>query len=315
MAALFVSGDGMKRLIWICLLLGSTAFAQQSGRSLLETLGYPPDAKLLIIHADDIGMSHSVNLASIEALEKGWVSSGSIMVPCPWFNEAAAFARKHPEMDMGLHLTLTSEWKNYRWGPVNQQAAPTLLDPEGYFARDTNGLGARVNPSEAAGEISAQVAKARAAGIRFSHLDNHMGALSQNGELFSAYVKLGQSAGVPVSFSMGEVKGYGGVVSGLQYLPMPTGIRPANGKARLQGYIEAFSTLGPGVYIMVVHLGHDDTELRAIMGNDAGGASDRQSDYDLVSSPAFRKALSDNGISLIGWRDLNRMMSSRAGGK
>jgi predicted glycoside hydrolase/deacetylase ChbG (UPF0249 family) len=315
MAALFRSGKVMKRLIWMFLLLGSVAFAQQRDALILEKLGFPPDAKLLIIHADDIGMAHSVNVASFEALEKGWVSSGSIMAPCPWFNEAAELARQHPELDLGLHLTLTSEWRNYRWGPVSRQSEPTLLDADGYFARDTNGFGERVKPSEAADEIAAQVAKAKQADIKFTHLDNHMGALSQSAGLFSAYVKLGQSAGVPVSISEGEVKGYGAVVSGLQHLPMPTGIRTASERQLLQAYVEAFSRLRPGVYIMVVHLGHDDAELRAIMGNDAGGAIGRQRDYDLVSSPAFRKALSQNGIKLTGWRDLGRAMRPAAGGR
>src|SRR5919197_4056513 len=97
-------------------------------------LGYPKDAKLLIIHADDLGMTHSVNAASIAALESGAITSASIMVPTPWFSEIAAYARKHPERDLGLHLTLTSEWTGYRWGPVaSKQRVPSLLDDTGYF--------------------------------------------------------------------------------------------------------------------------------------------------------------------------------------
>ncbi len=290
-------------VIIVVLLTQSVALAQQSGASLLERLGHPKTAKLLIIHADDIGMSHSVNMASFEALQKGWVSSGSIMVPCPWFNEAAEFARQHPELDLGLHLTLTSEWQNYRWGPVRKKDVASLLDEEGFFPRDTSGIGTKAIASEAAGEIAAQVARAKSAGIRFTHLDNHMGAFSQNAALFRAYVELGRSASVPVSFSRGEVSGYAGEVN-VRELPMPTGLQLEESGNLLQRYREYFSALGPGVYIMVVHLGHDDSELRAIMRNDAGTAAGRQRDYDLVSNPEFHQILGENGIQLIGWKDL-----------
>lgn len=291
------------KVILAVLLTQSVALAQQSGTALLERLGYPKSAKLLIIHADDIGMSHSVNVASFEALQKGWVSSGSIMAPCPWFNEAAEFARQHPEVDLGLHLTLTSEWQNYRWGPVTRADVPSLLDAGGLFARDTSGIGTKAVASEAAGEIATQVARAKSAGIRFTHLDNHMGALSQNAALFRAYIDLGRSVGVPMSFSRGEVSAYAGAVD-LRELPMPMGLHVDESDDLLQRYREKFSALGPGVYIMVVHLGYDDPELRAIMKNDAGTAAGRQRDYDLVSNPEFQRILRENAIKLIGWKDL-----------
>src|SRR5512133_1594008 len=100
------------------LLITSFVMAQQPAPTPQQRLGYPADARLLIIHADDLGMSHSVNRATFEALEKGWITSSSILVPCPWFPEVAIWARTHPDADLGIHLALNSEWEQFRWGPV-----------------------------------------------------------------------------------------------------------------------------------------------------------------------------------------------------
>src|SRR5689334_14110270 len=108
--------------------------AQTNNLSLAEKLGFSRDAKLLIVHADDVGMTHSINAATIAALDTGLVNSASIMVPCPWFPEIADYAKSHPQVDFGLHLTLTSERVYYRWGPVaSKDKLPTLVDENGYF--------------------------------------------------------------------------------------------------------------------------------------------------------------------------------------
>jgi hypothetical protein len=290
------------------LATASFAGAQISGADLLKKMGYPADSKLLILHADDLAMSHSANLASFEALEKGWVSSASIMVPCPWFNEVAEFAKAHPDADLGLHLTLTSEWKNYRWGPLNREHFKSLVDTEGYFPAESGPVGKNATIEDAGAELAAQLTKARSAGIHFSHLDNHMGSLAQNADLFRLFLQTGRNAAVPISIGAGEIKAYPQAFAGFENLPVPVYVGPAEGLSPLEGFRKTFSTLKPGVYITIVHLGLDDTELRAIMLDLAGGAIARQRDFDLVKSPEFQALLKENGIKLIRWKDVAKAL-------
>ncbi|HEY2974934.1 MAG TPA: polysaccharide deacetylase family protein, partial [Pyrinomonadaceae bacterium] len=171
----------------------------QEVKSISERLGYPRDAKLLIVHADDLGMAHSVNAATIKAFETGQVNSGSIMVPCPWLSEIAAYARANPQADLGLHLTLTSEWTSFRWGPVmSKDRVSSLLDKDGYFYLTETQAAAHADPKQVELEINAQIERAKALGIQPTHLDSHMGTLYQNKELFEAFLRVARSNKLPV---------------------------------------------------------------------------------------------------------------------
>src|SRR5262249_19662978 len=123
----------MPRFCFALILIGSAlCFAQSPAKSVQERLGYPANARLLVIHADDFGMNHSVNRATSEALTNRWITSASILVPCPWFLEAADFAKAHPDLDLGIHQALNSEWTTFRWGPVtSKDKVPSLLDTQG----------------------------------------------------------------------------------------------------------------------------------------------------------------------------------------
>src|SRR5688572_24170693 len=181
---------------------GNNSRPQTETKTLAERLGYPKDAKLLIVHADDLGMAHSINTASIKGLESGLVSSASIMIPCPWLPEIAAYARAHPEADLGLHLTLTSEWSLYRWGPVlPKTSVPSLLDANGYLYHLEDEAAAHMDLKEAEAEIRAQIVRARQLGIQPTHLDSHMGTLYQNKALFETLLRVARDNKLPVRVS------------------------------------------------------------------------------------------------------------------
>jgi chitin disaccharide deacetylase len=169
-------GSIVRYLGILCVAALAPAFAQTSNTATM--LGYPADAKLLIIHADDLAVSHSQDRASFAALDQRAASAASIMVPCPWLTEVAEYAKAHQDADLGLHLTLTAEWKNYRWGPAAPwNEVPGLLGPDGNLWPDVPFVVKSATPAEVEKEIRAQVERALKVGIHPTHLDNHMGTL------------------------------------------------------------------------------------------------------------------------------------------
>jgi chitin disaccharide deacetylase len=191
-------GISLHVCLFALLLLPLLVSAQSPPKTLAERLGYPPDAKLLIVHADDLGVAHSVNAASVQALESGAINSASIMVPCPWFPEIADYAKAHPGADFGLHLTLTSERVYYRWGPVAPaDQVHSLLDENGYFHQDWTPV-TRIDLREAEIELRAQIDRAYAMGVRPTHLDSHQLRLdSTNKELFEVALRLAHHYKLP----------------------------------------------------------------------------------------------------------------------
>jgi predicted glycoside hydrolase/deacetylase ChbG (UPF0249 family) len=278
---------------------------QAQTRTVAERLGYPANAKLLILHGDDLGVAHSVDAASLDALDRGAITSASIMMPTPWVTEVAAYARAHPNADLGLHLTLTSEWETYRWGSVEaKDKVQSLLDSTGTFPSDVPPVVARAKVTEVELELRAQVERALALGIRPTHLDSHMGALFGSAELIATYIKVAHDYRLPFLAPRGLPVGPNDVVLDQIVIAGP---EVARDKWK-QFYLDAIAGLKPGLTEMIVHLGHDDAELQAVTVNhEPYGSAWRQRDYDVVTSAELKKALADNHVVLVRWRDLDKL--------
>src|SRR5664279_1954184 len=192
----------MKKLIFaIASLFITLSISSQGNKNLAELLGYPKDSKLLIIHADDMGLSNSVNSACIKAFDNKGITSGSIMTPCPWANDMIAYVKDHPGMDVGIHLTLTAEWDYYKWGGISSSdLIPSLLDKNSYFFPSVEELGKSVKSAEAEKELRAQIDRAIASGVQPTHLDTHMGSVLANLELVKIYLGLSDIYHFPVLF-------------------------------------------------------------------------------------------------------------------
>lgn len=295
-------------------LLLATGAKEVPNKTVQERLGHPPGARLLVIHADDLGMAHSVNRATLEALENAWVTSASILVPCPWFPEVARWAKAHPEADLGIHLALNSEWTGFRWGPLSPaESVQSLLDEQGYLPLVETTVAERAKPAEVERELRAQIERARAAGVRLSHLDSHMGALFQSAALLDVYRRMGAAYGLPVLLERvgvrgGERSSSATAPAGEALVDQVVSIGPGVPAAGwFEAYKKILGPLPPGVYQLIVHLAHDDEEMRGVTWDHPDwGAAWRQSDYDLVRSQEFRAFLREQAFVLVGWRDLAR---------
>jgi predicted glycoside hydrolase/deacetylase ChbG (UPF0249 family) len=305
------------RPIFVWLLVGLLAIGNQV-HARGGDAGTAKPVRSLIVHADDAGMSHSVNMATIEGLEHGVVTSASILVPCAWFPEFAEYARKHPERDYGVHLTLTCEWKNYRWGPVApRDQVPSLLDREGYLYRDNPPVVANAKLSEAEIELRAQIDRAKAFGVRLSHLDTHMGTLLDRPDLIELYINLGIAYNLPVMFTRQAtlpafqarypaLRGHDRQLLDMldsHRLPVLSSVLMMYNKGdhatRTRNYLKALESLPPGVNELIVHCGIDNAELEAITDS----AKLRDSDRRFVTDPQTRAELTRMGCTLTNWNE------------
>lgn len=284
--------------------------------NLAQKLGYPQDTKLLIIHADDAGLSHSENQATIQTLQNGFVNSYSIMVPCPWFYEMANFAKNNPNYDCGIHLTLTCEWENYKFGPVLPiSEVSSLTDQNGYFYKTRQDFKNNATPGEIKKELTAQIEKALQFGIQPTHLDSHMCSVGVTPEILEIYTELGKTYNLPVFINKDFVQSIS--LSDEKYNFENTlltdnlliGYFSDFEKGELKSsYAKALDNIQPGFNVFLLHPAFDDLEMQGITINHPNfGSAWRQIDFDFFTSKECQSKLKENNIQMITWRDIQRI--------
>jgi chitin disaccharide deacetylase len=289
---------------------------------LAERLGFKAADIILIVNVDDVAGSHAANAAAIDALENGLATSATIMVPCPWFPEIAAYAKSHPNSDFGLHLTHTSEWRGYKWGPVaSKSEVPGLVDPQGYLWPDIMSVYARATPEQAYTEARAQVKKALDAGIDVTHLDSHMGALQFNEQYFQVYRRLAKEFDLPLRMGSQEILAAAGGAHQRGQLDSDGIVYPDylihggrnKGESMTDYWKRMLKGLKPGVTEAYIHASVPGEEIQHVTNS----WKDRATEYELFTrDPEIRKILDAQGVKRVGYRALRDLQrKTRAASK
>ncbi|MDP9040902.1 MAG: polysaccharide deacetylase family protein [Bacteroidota bacterium] len=318
----------------IVILIPIVSYAQDPDSTYADRLGFPKGARVLILHVDDAGMSFDSNEGAEMALTKGVSNSVSVMMPCSLVPAFLNFLKKHPEIDAGLHLTLTSEWPGYRWGPVSARNVVGLVDSTGYFWSSVAEVVRYASPDDIEREMKAQLEKARSMGFEPTHLDTHMGTVYGSPEFLTRYLRLGMKYHIPVMLPGGadvlikdQAKLADATVTELRLLgkqiwyaglpvlddlhnfsygwTIPADIASDDKKLndfKTEKYIEALKELKPGLTMMIMHCTNTSPEFKFI--SDSGPT--RKGDLMAMMNPKFKKALADQGIILTTWREVKQ---------
>lgn len=288
----------------------------------LKKLGFSDTDRAVIIHTDDIGMCH----ASVQAFKDLWafgtITSGAVMVPCPWFPAVAQMCRENPEIDMGVHAVLNAEWESYRWGPVStRDQASGLLDADGYFHQWHPGVYQNAKPEAVAAEVNAQIEKALAAGIDATHVDSHMGTI-MNPLFIQSYIQAASSRLLPNMIPRLDAAGINLMSTGEQdrmaYVPVMEmlesmgipmvdgilGMPLEHGKDHINVAKKLFDEVPVGITHFILHPSIDTQELRAI----APDWQARVANYNAFMSDELKKFIEQADIKLIGYRQIRDAM-------
>jgi hypothetical protein len=313
----------LRGTLWTILIVAAISAGPAVGAgdvTYAERLGWPAGTKVVLFHVDDAGMSYDSNRGTIQALEGGVATSTSIMMPCPWVPQFAAYLKEHPQVDAGVHLTLNAEWKNYRWGPVaGKPAVPGLVDQQGCLWGSVLEVVNHASPDEFETEIRAQVDKALAMGIQPTHLDSHMGTCFEQ-PFTERYVKVGIEKQIPILAIGGHMQ-YLGAEFG-QFKPLiqllaekvwKAGLpviddlvrQPTRGETYEQRKAELFQLLSdmkPGVTQIIVHC----TAPTEVFQHISSSGKAREAELRLMTDPEVRAFIKDKGIVLTTWRELKQ---------
>ncbi len=296
---------------------------------LADRLGLAPGARAVIINADDFGMCHAANTAITQLLDAGRIDSTTLMVPCAWAPEAMAFAASRTDLDVGVHLVLTSEWTDYRWRPLTGTAT-TLVDEAGYFPANVLAIEELASVDDVTVEIAAQLQTALDAGVDVTHLDNHMGSvygLLTGRDFLGPVFELAARSGLPFRLPR-SMEGTGDDAAlqaklaeasaaadslGVEIIDRlwshPFEEVPGESYEQIrEGFIALLRAVPAGVTEIYLHPMVDDDELRAAVDFAAGK---RGHELRLLSDPAVLQAIVDEGLVRVGWRDLRDLQRSR----
>lgn len=288
----------MKKLIFfsaIIFIMLSTSFPQQNHAG----------TKILLIRCDDLGMSHSVNMAAKELIESGLKFSASIMFPCAWYQEAVDILKEHPEITAGIHLTLNSEWKNYRWGPIaGREKVPSLVDENGYFFPSRASFFANnPKPEEVEIELRAQIERAINSGLKIAYVDYHMGTAVDRADLRKIVEKLAEEYGLGISRYFGEID-----IESLYKIPIE----------EKSDFLSKSLAAIPidNVNLLVCHIGKDNDELAAMIDMNSFGLTEmskhREAELRALIYAMKENLFEKNSIRLINYSDLvNQHLKSR----
>lgn len=325
----------VKTNLLFLLLCFKICLSQSTDTTYAERLGYPKGAKVLILHVDDAGMSYDSNEGAEEAITKGVANSCSVMMPCPWVPAFVRFLKDHPQIDAGLHLTLTSEWMDYRWGPLSGKAVtPGLTDSVGALWPSVEDVVKHASPDEVEKEIRAQIDRADKMGFKPTHYDSHMGTLFATPAFLERYIKLGIEKNTPVMFPGGhniliqqqtglpaermqQFRSLGKMLWNAK-LPVLDDLHnfsydwkiPAeitNDDKRLQvfktkKYIEAIQSLKPGVTMMIMHC----TATTEVFPHISDSGPVRKGDLLAMLDPVLKKIIEEQKIIFTTWRELKQ---------
>src|SRR5213083_1462157 len=279
------------------LLLGASFPRSVLGQADVSGRVPAPEPVYLLIRSDDAGMSHSVNMALQRLMDTGLPVSVSVMFACPWYQETVEILKRHPAVAVGIHLTLNSEWKNYRWGPVTgREAVPTLVDSNGYFFQSSEAL-YKNHPDvrQVEKELRAQIERARRSGLKIDYVDYHMGTATRSPEFREVAERLASEFGLGMSEYFGET------MDAPQYSAAP--------RQKADSLVAMLDRLKPGVNVVVTHVGIDDAELGALVDMNTDQplpemSKNRQGELDALTSQKFAGAVKARNVLLITYREL-----------